>query len=202
MAPAGVEPAPRRLRVGRSPLSYGAEQDVAGRSRTCGAPRFRRPLYRAELRPRGMGEAGFEPATSCVLNKHSGQAELLAHVKAPGQGFEPRSPRSERGVLTARRSRITDGCAAVPSVHLAGRGRRSGTPRLVVRSSFCHVRLKPNDVVQATRLPFDPGSPSRRPTWRGFGARRSCHFEKSQAKAAGNSAANSACAKRRGAFLS
>ena len=45
MAPAGVEPAPRRLRVGRSPLSYGAERDVAGRSRTCGAPRFRRPLY-------------------------------------------------------------------------------------------------------------------------------------------------------------
>ena len=27
-----------------------------------------------------MGEAGFEPATSCVLDKHSGQAELLAHV--------------------------------------------------------------------------------------------------------------------------
>src|SRR4051812_42474015 len=76
MAPAGVEPAPCRLRVGRSPLSYGAERDVAGRGRTCGAPRFKRPLYRAELRPRGMGEAGFEPATSCVLDKHSGQAEL------------------------------------------------------------------------------------------------------------------------------
>jgi hypothetical protein len=38
---------------------------------------------------------------------------------------------------------------------------------------------KPNDVVQATRLPFDPGSSTagcavrrdRRPTWRGFGAR-------------------------------
>jgi hypothetical protein len=28
-----------------------------------------------------MGEAGFEPATSCVLDKHSGQAELLAHVR-------------------------------------------------------------------------------------------------------------------------
>ena len=114
MAPAGVEPAPRRLRVGRSPLSYGADdahsnRDVAGRDRTCGAPRFKRQLYRAELRPRGMGEAGFEPATSCVLDKHSGQAELLAHVKeiAPGQGFEPRSPRSERGVLPDRRSRIT-----------------------------------------------------------------------------------------------
>jgi hypothetical protein len=40
--------------------------DVAGRSRTCGAPRFRRPLYRAELRPHAMGEAGLEPAISCV----------------------------------------------------------------------------------------------------------------------------------------
>jgi hypothetical protein len=148
--------------------------DVAGRSRTCGAPRFRRPLYRAELRPRGMGEAGFEPATSCVLDKRSGQAELLAHVNgtAPGQGFEPRSPRSERGVLPARRSRIVGG--------------RAGRP---LELSW-HVRPKPNDVVHATRLPFDPGSPSRRPTWRGFGARRSCCFEKSQAKAAGNSAAN------------
>jgi hypothetical protein len=42
--------------------------------------------------------------------------------------------------------------------------------------------LKPNDVVQATRLPFDPGSPSRRPTWRGSGARRSCCFEKDRQK--------------------
>ena len=84
MAPAGVEPAPCRSRVGRSPLSYGAERDVAGRDRTCGAPRFKRPLYRAELRPRGMGEAGFEPATSCVLDKHSGQAELLVMMRSSG----------------------------------------------------------------------------------------------------------------------
>jgi hypothetical protein len=67
MAPAGVEPATSRLRVGRSAeLSYGAvmpcsrfpgarrgqspeparEARVAGRDRTCGAPRFRRALYR------------------------------------------------------------------------------------------------------------------------------------------------------------
>src|SRR5919201_2540966 len=42
----------------------------------------------------------------------------------------------------------------------------------------------PNDVFQATRLPFDPGSPSRRPTWRSFGARASrTRPEKEQAKA-------------------
>jgi hypothetical protein len=55
VVPAGVEPAPFRLRVGCSAwLSY-ETMDVAGRNRTCGAPRFRRPLYRAELRPRASG---------------------------------------------------------------------------------------------------------------------------------------------------
>jgi hypothetical protein len=55
MWPAGIEPAARRVSNGRSTgLSYGHV---------------------------GMGEAGFEPATSCVLDKHSGQAELLAHVR-------------------------------------------------------------------------------------------------------------------------
>ncbi len=47
-------------------LELRSRGDVAGRNRTCGAPRFRRPLYRTELRPRMMGEAGLEPATSCV----------------------------------------------------------------------------------------------------------------------------------------
>jgi hypothetical protein len=172
MAPAGVEPAPCRLRVGRSPLSYGAERDVAGRDRTCGAPRFKRPLYRAELRPRGMGEAGFEPATSCVLDKHSDQAELLAHVRLRDKG-------SNLGLHI----QSVASCPLDDPGSFGGRG-------LAVRWSSCHVRPKPNDVVQATRLPFDPGSPARRPTWRGFGARRSCCFGKSQAKAAGNSAAN------------
>jgi hypothetical protein len=45
VTPAGLEPARRRLRVGRSTeLSYGA-RDVVGRDRTCNAPRFRRALY-------------------------------------------------------------------------------------------------------------------------------------------------------------
>jgi hypothetical protein len=53
VAPAGLEPATPRVRAGSSAsLSYGAS-NVAGRNRTCGAPRFRRALYRAELRPRG-----------------------------------------------------------------------------------------------------------------------------------------------------
>jgi hypothetical protein len=61
------------------------------------------------------------------------------------------------------------------------RGRRcSGGPILGGRSRpLSRPPRKPNDVVQATRLPFDPGSSTagcavrcdRRPTWRGFGAR-------------------------------
>jgi len=63
------------------------------------------------------------------------------------------------------------------------RGRRcSGGPILGGRSRpLSRPPRKPNDVVQATRLPFDPGSPTagcairdgRRPTWRSFGARAS-----------------------------
>jgi hypothetical protein len=46
MAPAGFEPARPRVSVGSSArLSYEAK-GVAGRNRTCGAPRFRRALYR------------------------------------------------------------------------------------------------------------------------------------------------------------
>src|SRR4051812_32071458 len=168
MAPAGVEPAPRRLRVGRSPLSYGAEQDVAGRDRTCGAPRFKRPLYRAELRPRGMGEAGFEPATSCVLDKHSGQAELLAHVMMRSSGTRAR---------TSVSAPLNNGVQSVASCRLDDPGKQTGAgralrpPRMARSTQWhhrwrpCagaswHVRATPNDVVHATRLPFDPGSPA------------------------------------------
>ncbi len=43
-------------------LSYGAVVDVTGRNRTCDAPRFKRALFRTELRSREMGGAGVEPA--------------------------------------------------------------------------------------------------------------------------------------------
>ena len=191
VAPAGVEPAPRRLRVGSSAaLSYGAGDDVAGRSRTCGAPRFRRPLYRTELRPRmscGMGEAGLEPAD--ILFVETSALGRLSYSPAdaredPGQGLEPRSPRSERGVLPARRSRIDDRCRCV-----------HGTFGQAERCCSCH-------------------SPTLRPwiarSFKSSGVLRGGDLEPGalavsgnlQAKAAAYSAANSACAKRRGAFLS
>ena len=66
VTPAGLEPARRRLRVGRSTeLSYGA-RDVVGRNRTCNAPRFKRALYLIGATTTRVGEAGIEPATSCL----------------------------------------------------------------------------------------------------------------------------------------
>src|SRR6266487_940199 len=72
----------------------------------------------------------------------------------PGQGLEPRPLRSERDVLPVRRSRTDVKQMTRPDPW-------------------------PDDVFQATRLPFDPGSPlirnERRPTWRGFGAASLVH---------------------------
>jgi hypothetical protein len=45
-------------------------RDVAGRDRTCGAPRFRRALYRLSY-GHMMGEAGVEPAASSISAKRS-----------------------------------------------------------------------------------------------------------------------------------
>jgi hypothetical protein len=71
MAPAGVEPAPSRVRAGRSAVLELRSLDVTGRDRTCDAPRFRRALYRAELRSREVGGAGVEPATSSLSGRRS-----------------------------------------------------------------------------------------------------------------------------------
>jgi hypothetical protein len=67
VAPAGVEPAPCRVRVGSSPaLSYGAER--CGRQ----GSNLRRVAFQATALPElsyghaTVGEAGIEPATSCL----------------------------------------------------------------------------------------------------------------------------------------
>ncbi len=82
----------------------------------------------------------------------------------PGQGVEPRPPRSERGVLPVRRSRI---------VRL--RPTREGSTQTHFLSAVLGSRRTP--YVHATRLPFDPGSPAASvhvcgaaSSWRGFGA--------------------------------
>ena len=153
-----------------------------------------------------MGEAGFEPATSCVLDKHSGQAELLAHVikeklrdKGSNLGLHVQSVASCRlddpGKADGRRScPPSTSCGEVDAVApqvAAVRGSFMARSGNAERCCPCH-------------------SPALRPWIAGFGVLRGGELEpgalaasrKAQAKAAGNSAANSACAKRRGAFLS
>jgi hypothetical protein len=46
-------------------LSYGAK-NVVGRIRTCNAPRFKRALYLIGATTTRVGEAGVEPASSCL----------------------------------------------------------------------------------------------------------------------------------------
>jgi hypothetical protein len=107
------------------------------------------------------------PRTTASFAAATTTARLLCRTLSypapgnPGQGLEPWSPRSERGVLPARRSRsgghLVAEAPAKPrlSVHLR-------TPEIdAVGDRFVHVSAgkKPTDVFQATRQPFDPGSP-------------------------------------------
>jgi hypothetical protein len=74
MWPAGLEPAPRRVSDDRSTA--------------------------AELRPRGSGQGWIRTSSLLCVRQALCAIELLARV-TPGQGFEPRPPRSERGVLAS-----------------------------------------------------------------------------------------------------
>jgi hypothetical protein len=65
----------------------------------------------------------------------------------PGQGIEPRSPRSERGVLPVRRSRTVPLRSAPVRRELDAKA-FGQTALGSCRASYVH----------ATRLPFDPGS--------------------------------------------
>ena len=71
---------------------------MAGRIRTCGAPRFRRPLYRLSY-GHALSGRGWTRTSSLLCVKQALFALELLALGAPGQGLEPRSPRSERGVL-------------------------------------------------------------------------------------------------------
>src|SRR6476469_9470114 len=129
---------------------------MAGRCGRQGS-NLRRPAFQAgalpaELRPHD-GRGWSRTSGLLFVRQVLSPSELLAR-KAPRQGFEPRSPRSERGVLPLRRSRIAD--LAPPSTSPAGdRRKASFRPAAVTHVAF---GLVPNVVFHATRLPFDPGS--------------------------------------------
>ena len=57
---------------------------MAGRTRTCGASRFRRPLYRAELRPRVSGRGWTRTSSLLFVRQALYAVELLALVELSG----------------------------------------------------------------------------------------------------------------------
>ena len=125
----------------------------------------------------------------------------------PGQGVEPRSPRSERGVLPVRRSRnVRAPAVSAPAGHARGRSRASpsipradgrstqqasATCRAMVASSVSSARSRTMFSMPLAypstldhRPPVAHIHSDRRPTWRGFGARASrAVVGKAQAKA-------------------
>jgi hypothetical protein len=90
----------------------------------------------------------------------SGGNSLGGFPLANKESVEPRSPRSERGVLPVRRSR-KGGSRRPASPSIPRGGGSTQQARLVAElASYESLDRKSNDVFQATRLPFDPGSPA------------------------------------------
>ena len=115
-------------RAGGSPSSGGTRQsrpscDVAGRDRTCGAPRFRRALYRAELRPRASGASPSIHLPSKGDRRSGVRASVLCRVRpvdgavfhATRSPFDPGSSTSGCASATGRRP-TWRGSGARPSV--------------------------------------------------------------------------------------
>jgi hypothetical protein len=136
-----------------------------GRRRTCTVPGKNRELCRLELRSQRCGRQGsnlrrpaFQAgALPAELRPHDGRgwirtsgllfvrqalfaSELLAR-EAPGQGLEPRSPRSERGVLPLGRSRIG----------VMSGGRRAALAAAQSRKATCRMASAPCSVFISTR---------------------------------------------------
>jgi hypothetical protein len=158
---------------------------VTGRDRTCDAPRFRRALYRAELRSR---ERWAEPESN---RRFLRIREALCHLSYPpsGRGWARTSsllfvrqalfrlsysPETLLSQLRDKESNLdlhvqsvvscrlddpgtNERSRASPSISVPGDRRSRRAPSL--RPS-CHAGQRPSDVFHATRLPFDPGSPA------------------------------------------
>jgi hypothetical protein len=98
----------RRLR----PLVRGSRRSPAqGHPRDLAALRSCQPNVGIEMDPEGV-EPSISPSDSPQLPPRHGRFAELSAIGPmnPGQGFEPRPPRSERGVLPARRSRNVVQC--------------------------------------------------------------------------------------------
>jgi hypothetical protein len=131
-----IEPATPRVSDGRSTgLSYGHARWAEPESNRRPPPYQRGalpPELSAEWARLGSNQQPLVRKTSAL------PFELLARASAPGQGVEPRSPRSERGVLPVRRSRNgrTLADARVPA--FSRETRRAASHARAARCSSAH----------------------------------------------------------------
>jgi hypothetical protein len=162
--------------------------DVAGRDRTCGAPRFRQALYRAELTATGRAKwARLESNQRLLVCKTSALA-----VRATRPNGSGTTTRTSISTLRAWRPAALDDPGSMPaaaalldpappSISRRGDRRSSKTGSARWRSRLlCHVRARvrtmfskplayPSTLDQ--RPPLAHVRECRRPTWRSFGAR-------------------------------
>jgi hypothetical protein len=116
----------------------------------------------------------------------------------PGQGVEPRPPRSERGVLPVRRSRSVrlrparHGLDANAPMSCAVLGERAEPPMSMPLAYPSTLDRRPQACTSA-------GAAS---SWRGFGAGASCVSEKSARNSKRECVSAISSAERRGVFLS
>jgi hypothetical protein len=119
VAPAGLEPACPRVRAGSSlRLSYGA--DVAGRTRTCDAPRFRRALYRPSF--------GHQTWARLDSNQQLPVCRTGAHpIELLARAFRDKDSNLDSHVQSVVSFPLDDPGSPCISVHPSLRDRRSST---------------------------------------------------------------------------
>jgi hypothetical protein len=159
----------------------GEESRVVAAAERRRGVRRKEPAARASRARRALHGRGWNRTSDLLFVRQAlCAAELLALV--PGQGLEPRSPRSERDVLPFRRSRSVVASLSRPT------GKR--------RTMFSKPLAYPSTLDRRA-----PTERAHRPTWRSSGARARAPVEKLQAKAHANVSATFQ-RKRRGLSLS
>jgi hypothetical protein len=127
-----------------------------------------------------MGGAGVEPATSSWIREALCPPELSAcsgrswartsglllvrealYLLSYTPSSKPRGTRTLESLLRLAQLPTTRVLAELASLSIPGAGDRRSGERLSVAMAFpLFVRSMPDDVFYATRLPFDPGSPT------------------------------------------
>jgi hypothetical protein len=194
--PAGARPWPSRLRPLPSLTRVRPRRTSAARRSHTGTCSSRPRRETSSSRHRSTGSASTTSAeatpTGSDSSKTSPRRSHFTSIRASALRGA-RTTLTRAPIAANRRSRTSLDMAFLLSRELLDRRSvqlaRSSTQRRLTSSVSSGV-LRSDDVVQATRQPFDPVSPGDggatvggRPTWRSSGARASYAARKEQAKA-------------------